>query len=164
MKIVVRWTPTDYQKLNKIHYRNVFGSWIPRLFGIYLVISPTLRILKSYPIVNVFDVLFILIGFIFIFPDYTYGRLSSWWFFKKSRYLTVPIIYDFTDKGVKVESKYEKGFIEWDSYTKYVVNSDMLLLYRSPTLVSGIPRRSVSNESDWNELVETVRKKVKVIK
>ena|SRR3712207_2004185 len=93
------------------------------------------------------------------FPQ-TVLRFSAGRAYRTAKHLQIPTEFVLDETGMGVHSPLESAKTDWDSFIRCRYTDKILALYRTPMLVTAVPRHSVGSDQDWNDLLALVARKI----
>lgn len=164
MKFTVQYTLEDYIEAQKLHLRSSKNGWLVRWFfpaiGVGTLGALVALFIAGLPL-NVFQVVYFgLLGmFLTSLPVLTV-QISTRSLFKKSKFLHTPSEFEITAEEVKMTSELSSGNIKWPLFVKAAHNEKVLILMSTPRTMMMIPKRCISSEAEWNQLISWAKEKV----
>jgi hypothetical protein len=167
MKFIVKYTIQDYIEAQKLHLRNSKNGWLVRWFfptlGVGILVSLVALFIAEIPVTTFQVIYFGILGIFFISLPIATVQLSTRYLFKKSKFLHTPSEFEITEEEVKMTSELNSGVVKWPLFIKAAHNDIVLILMSTPRTMMMIPRRCVSSDQDWNELIRLANEKVKKV-
>ncbi|KAA3643040.1 MAG: YcxB family protein [Chloroflexi bacterium] len=148
MKIKGQLNWQDYRSAQRLH-ASPFKKSNPIItgFGIVLAIGAVLTLLLA----NDQGLEILLYGLIFGAGSYILGRIifipnRAKRIFKQQKELQAPIEMEFTESAFSAVNEFGASSHPWNTFTRWLENKDVFLLYHSDTLYSIIPKRMLTTE------------------
>lgn len=162
MKIKVHYSYTNYYQALYLVTQYSKINWIMPSLGAVAVLLTGWSVLSTWGY-TVLDIVALVLGMSFLFYKQLFLRLVAFVRFRQqSSYLSKPSVLEISEKGIVGEREGEYGRSDWKSYYRALYDDKVLVLFKSPLLMTTVPRR-LFTAKDWQRLIGIVEEKMSTI-
>ena len=141
-------------------WRYLISITIAALIGIFfaamhLIGAPPNQRFELYS----FDVVIGLPILVYFFPHLVIGGVARS-LYNNNRHMSEPTRILFSPSGVTTESSVLHTDVKWTVYDRILETRDYFLLYTSPKIAGGLPKRCFSSDADLRAFRDLVRSKL----
>lgn len=159
MKVTVNATKKDYYYSALVKYQRSWLRWLSRFTGIFFLFVVFVGYMaQELDIKSIAD---FSMGIFLLFEEFTLIPLAAKWTYSRDmKAKRHPTTYTLSPQGIRIQSKYRDGIVQWGAFSNYYHNDKVICLNEIGTKGGFIAKTGFKSDTEWKDFIAYLGKHV----